>query len=666
MRQWGTTILAICMVLSLSLAAAAAGGNGEPPAGPKIVITAPEDGYHTNAGMIVVEGTVSDETGIVAFTVDDEDVPVKENGTFSAKVLLNEDDGNQTISVEATNVVGAKTVKELTVIIDRTPPIVKMIEPSENITLVWGQSTTFRLVGEPGLQVTYDVIAAPTAMRLFWAPLPGTFMEETENEMGVYEATYVAQRGDAFADATIHFFIIDKAGNRTDLEAAGLLTVVPSPALKSPIIVTPDDGAVMEESAITVAGTADRGVTVHVEIDKAAWQVQTTADNNGNWLVKTPLLRAGKYTIRAYVMDGDKRMWIESSVTIEAKHPDHIQGPTPPAFFTLPPLLVGGTEPFDASGGTVTAGSATVTVPAGLLQCPREATLTPAAIDEAPGDAFVTPLLPFVFHFEEVTGRAVYDRLLSITFQVEPTDLPSGVALANLGVFRYEAPMQRWLMLPTEHDAAAGKITGRFRRGDLFALADARHVPRFGDLAHHWAEVDILELASLHIITAAHDELFSPEAATTRAAFAEQAAKALGLAAGDAGDIDFIDLNGIPESARRYIAALVADGTMIGYSDARFGAADLLTREQLVSIVARALALDGGSVAFTDDDAVAPWARAAVRAAAAAGLIHGRGNGLFDPNAATTRAEAAKLLAQLVRLQSDASLGPTALCSPMP
>lgn len=86
----------------------------------------------------------------------------------------------------------------------------------------------------------------------------------------------------------------------------------------------------------------------------------------------------------------------------------------------------------------------------------------------------------------------------------------------------------------------------------------------------------------------------------------------------------------------------------------RFAPRRAATRAEFVAAVVRALGLQAkGDAAFADVPADA-WYAPAVRAAAAAGIVGGYGNGVFGPDAPVTREQAAAILARAMRLAPPA------------
>ena len=88
-----------------------------------------------------------------------------------------------------------------------------------------------------------------------------------------------------------------------------------------------------------------------------------------------------------------------------------------------------------------------------------------------------------------------------------------------------------------------------------------------------------------------------------------------------------------------------------GFEDGTFGVGKSITREQMATIFHRAiLDVDGApdvvnsSVSFVDYRQIGSWAADAVMNLAKAGLINGKGMGMFSPLSSASRAETASLV----------------------
>lgn len=166
------------------------------------------------------------------------------------------------------------------------------------------------------------------------------------------------------------------------------------------------------------------------------------------------------------------------------------------------------------------------------------------------------------------------------------------------------------------------------------------------DIGDHWAKASIEKSIKLGFVTGYEDDTFRPNAAVTRAEFATMLARALKLELGDSG-LSFADKEATPAWAQPFITVIAKAGFITGYEDGTFRANKEMTRTELAVIIVRALGLKvnpDAQLDFLDADGVPAWARPFVATAAEAGLIKGNGNGKFNPNDSSTRAEAVTLI----------------------
>lgn len=98
---------------------------------PALDVTAPVEGFITNAGTVTVTGTTNDSTSSpVTLTVNGKAVDVGANGAFSTTVNLTE--GNNTITVIATDAAGKTTTVTRTVKRDSGAPVFKSVTITPN------------------------------------------------------------------------------------------------------------------------------------------------------------------------------------------------------------------------------------------------------------------------------------------------------------------------------------------------------------------------------------------------------------------------------------------------------------------------------------------------------------------------------------------------------
>ncbi|WP_161601519.1 NEAT domain-containing protein [Paenibacillus luteus] len=175
-------------------------------------------------------------------------------------------------------------------------------------------------------------------------------------------------------------------------------------------------------------------------------------------------------------------------------------------------------------------------------------------------------------------------------------------------------------------------------------------VTDFKDIQGHWAQASIEKALELGIVKGYEDGKFHPNGVITRAEFAALISRALKLP-GSTTTTKFNDNTKIPTWAQEHVTRAVQAGLIGGYEDQTFRAGNEITRAELAVIIARAAKLEtkeDAVLSFADADKFPAWARKEAAAAIEAGLIQGKGNNTFDPNANATRAEALTLILRVL------------------
>ncbi|HEX6989637.1 MAG TPA: S-layer homology domain-containing protein [Bacillota bacterium] len=193
--------------------------------------------------------------------------------------------------------------------------------------------------------------------------------------------------------------------------------------------------------------------------------------------------------------------------------------------------------------------------------------------------------------------------------------------------------------------------------GALLWLPAAAAAAGFRDVGGHWAEPAILRLQARSGISGYPDGTFRPDRAMLRFEAAAVLGRGMDLAP-RGGSLPYADAGRIPAWSAPHVAAVAP--LMRGVPDARgnlhFRGEQVLTRAELAVILDRAHRLltgaepnpAAGRPDYADAAAIPPWARAAVAAVQAAGIMNGRPNRRFAPAAAVTRAEFAAALIRLL------------------
>ncbi len=183
--------------------------------------------------------------------------------------------------------------------------------------------------------------------------------------------------------------------------------------------------------------------------------------------------------------------------------------------------------------------------------------------------------------------------------------------------------------------------------------ANAATPKQFSDLkADHWAAKAIKSLVEKGIINGYEDGTFKPSKELIRGHAAILLTKAMKLPV--PADLNsFTDINqksGFAEAA----AATKNAGIFVG-TDNKFGGNDVLTREQVASVLVRAFDLAGTDekITFTDLDKVNPAHKDDVIILAQNGITTGAESGKFDPKSPVTRATFATFINRILEKETS-------------
>lgn|GEM_PF-1689004 len=176
----------------------------------------------------------------------------------------------------------------------------------------------------------------------------------------------------------------------------------------------------------------------------------------------------------------------------------------------------------------------------------------------------------------------------------------------------------------------------------------------FADLEGHWARKAVEQLAAKLVVSGVAETRFAPEAGITRAEFTALLVRSLGLETGrQAADSRFLDVDAKAWYAQAVETAAEADLTQ-GIDTEHYAPDALITREQMASMLVRAIRLTGKELAATDADGtlsayadaddISPWARASVAQSIEAGILNGFPGRKIAPVGMATRAQAVVML----------------------
>lgn len=167
-----------------------------------------------------------------------------------------------------------------------------------------------------------------------------------------------------------------------------------------------------------------------------------------------------------------------------------------------------------------------------------------------------------------------------------------------------------------------------------------------------WAKEAILLLKDRNAISGKSETEFAPNDYITREEFLKILVYALDLE-DKASELKFTDVS---ESDWYYdaVSKAVKANITTGVSEDLFGTGQNITRQDMAVMIVRAanaakITISGKSItAFSDYDEIADYAKEAVDSLISAGMISGMGDGTFAPNAFATRAQASKMIYNLI------------------
>lgn len=177
----------------------------------------------------------------------------------------------------------------------------------------------------------------------------------------------------------------------------------------------------------------------------------------------------------------------------------------------------------------------------------------------------------------------------------------------------------------------------------------------FADVpAAHWASQAVTYVYDNGLMNGVGEDTFQPGGSLTRAMFVTILGRMAGAAAGDYPGTSFTD---VPAGQwySPYVAWAAQAGVADGTGGGKFSPDNAVTREQMATMIARytesaGLTLDEVSdpaPSFTDQGAVASWAREGVDLMRCTGILTGYEDGSFQPQRTANRAEAAAIFMRL-------------------
>lgn len=174
--------------------------------------------------------------------------------------------------------------------------------------------------------------------------------------------------------------------------------------------------------------------------------------------------------------------------------------------------------------------------------------------------------------------------------------------------------------------------------------------------ANEWFADPVNSLATKGIVNGVGGNRFAPHDKITRAQFAQMLAKLAGANLSSYTSSTFSDIK-TTDWFMKPVAWAADKGIVNGLGDNQFAPNALVTRQDMAVMIKRyvdsiafTLPKDTAVTEFSDSAAIDSYAKDAVSAMQAAGIIGGKEGNRFDPKAYATRAEACKMIYTLMQM----------------
>ncbi|HEX2944807.1 MAG TPA: S-layer homology domain-containing protein, partial [Clostridia bacterium] len=242
------------------------------------------------------------------------------------------------------------------------------------------------------------------------------------------------------------------------------------------------------------------------------------------------------------------------------------------------------------------------------------------------------------------------ERMVSIPKGVDPNKITTGVVVKPDGTAYH---------VPTQVVVIGGVYYAKINSLTNSTYTVVWHPVEFTDMDGHWAKNAVNDMGSRMVIDGVGNNNFEPDRKMTRAEFASIIVKALGLAPGIGTD-NFNDVTpadwffGYVKTATKY-------GIIEGYNSKTFGPNDLITREQAMTMITRAMKITGLTVNLTDEEingllkaysdskSASSYAKRSIATCLQTGIVEGKDGSVIAPKSYVTRAEVAVMAQRLLQ-----------------
>ncbi|MEY8396716.1 S-layer homology domain-containing protein [Lachnospiraceae bacterium 45-P1] len=215
-----------------------------------------------------------------------------------------------------------------------------------------------------------------------------------------------------------------------------------------------------------------------------------------------------------------------------------------------------------------------------------------------------------------------------------------------------------WLT-KSSYDPDLGTVVFETGHFSIYGIGYKNPVPAFTDIKNHWAEDNIIFVASRGLLADTGNNQFSPDTGMTRGMFVTALGRLAGIDPNSYKTGKFTDVKADAYYAP-YVNWAAEKGIVNGTTATTFSPDTSITREQMAVIMANYakklgydLPVAHDAVTFADNAQISGWAAKEVKAMQQAGIMAGKGGNRFDPKGTATRAEVATVLRRFVEIVID-------------
>jgi len=247
-----------------------------------------------------------------------------------------------------------------------------------------------------------------------------------------------------------------------------------------------------------------------------------------------------------------------------------------------------------------------------------------------------------------------FEKDIRITIKLSQSDLMN-VDVNKLGVYYYNENTKDWEYVGGIFDPQEGTIT--FNTSHFSKFAVMRAESSYTDIEKHWAKAEIELMAARHIIEAASNSQFGPDEKVTRAEVVRMLVNLLRYDLDSSVSLDspksasFKDV-GTDDPYFEYVETALKHGIIKMSSDGNFYPKDIVIREQLTTMIIRALGIEAGSdpsaLPYGDRENIPAWALGSIAAAYERGYIQTINGKDFGVGYSATRAQAVVIIKRIM------------------